>query len=213
MEIAEALEKIKSLEGGEALVGVITSHTKTLRDEAADYRTKLTATTGRLEKVAEKLGVSKDGDLEAAIEAAKKLPAAGGNDALVAEVARLKQDIEAERKAREDATSKARSARAEGVLKDALAKHKAVRPDDLVHLHLGQAKFKDDGSPYFVDSTGAERSVDEHVQGWLKDRPELIASSQRPGPGGNGANDRPGQDLSKMSVTERLSLGLQSSST
>lgn len=211
MEISEALEKIKSLEGGEALVGVITAHTQTLRDEAAGYRTKLTAANGRIEKVAEKLGVSKDGDLEAAIEAAKKVPATSGNDALMAEVTRLKQDIEAERKAREDATSKVRSAKAEGALKDALAKHKAVRPEDLVRLHLGEVKYKDDGSPYFTDASGAERTVEEHVQGWLKDRPELIQSAQRPGPGGNGANGGSGQDLSKMSVTDRIALGLQSS--
>jgi hypothetical protein len=211
MEIAEALEKIKSLDGGEALVGAITAHTKTLRDEAADYRTKLTAASGKLEKVAEKLGVSKDGDLEAAIEAAKKTPPAGGNDALVAEIARLKQDFEAERKAREAATSKANSAKAESALKSALAEHKAVRPDDLVRYHLPDAKYKDDGSPYFVDSNGAERSVSEHVQGWLKDRPEFVQSAQRPGPGGNGANGGSNQDLSKLSATDRIALGLKTS--
>lgn len=189
MTLAELLEKLKTTEGfGPDAVAVVTTSTEALRTEAKGYREARDAATQKLGRIAEKLGTSADGDLDVALDTKlKAAPSKGGNDELNARVARLEKDLEASEKRRTEAETKARTTSARSSIIDALTKGKAARPDDLVKLHLADAKFREDGSPYFVDGTGAERSVEEYVSTWLKDRPELVQSSQRPGPGGPGA--------------------------
>lgn len=189
MTLAELLEKLKTAEGfGPDAVAVVTSSTEILREEAKGHRLKFEASTQKLGRIAEKLGTTADGDLEAALETKIKPSAKGGDAELAARVARLEQDLTTSEKKRTEAETKARTTSARSSIIDALTKGKAARPDDLAKLHLADAKFREDGSPYFVDGTGAERSVEEYVGAWLKDRPELVQSSQRPGPGGPGVN-------------------------
>lgn len=189
MTLAELLEKLKTTEGfGPDAVAVVTTSTEALRTEAKGYREARDAATQKLGRIAEKLGTSADGDLDAVLDTKLKASTSkGGNDELAAQVARLRQDLDASEKRRTEAETKARTTSARSSIIDALTKGKAARPDDLAKLHLADAKFREDGSPYFVDGTGAERSVEEYVSTWLKDRPELVQSSQRPGPGGPGA--------------------------
>lgn len=188
MTLAELLEKLKTAEGfGPDAVAVVTTATEGLRTEAKNYREKGDALTQRLGRVAEKLGTTADGDLDAALDTRLKATSSKtGSDELTARVARLEQELTTSEKKRTEAETKARTTSARSSIIDALTKGKAARPDDLAKLHLADAKFREDGSPYFVDGTGAERSVEEYVGAWLKDRPELVQSSQRPGPGGPG---------------------------
>lgn len=190
MTLAELLEKLKITEGfGPDAVAVVTTSTEALRTEAKGYREARDAATQKLGRIAEKLGTSADVDLDAALDTKlKAAPSKGGNDELNARVARLEKDLEASEKRRTEAETKARTTSARSSIIDALTKGKAARPDDLAKLHLAEAKFREDGSPYFVDGTGAERSVEEYVGAWLKDRPELVQSNQRPGPGGPSAH-------------------------
>jgi len=201
MTLAELLEKLKTTDGfGPDAVALVTSSTEALRTEAKGYREARDAATQKLGRVAATLGVAADGDLDAALDAKlKSAPSKGGNDELAAQVARLRQDLDASEKRRTEAEGKARSTSARSAIIDVLTKSKAARPDDLAELHLGRAKFREDGSPYFVDSNGAERSVEEYVGAWLKDRPELIQSTQQRGPGGPGA---PPQNSGKKVYTE-----------
>ena len=189
MTLAELLEKLKIAEGyGPDAVALITTATEALRTEAKGYREARDAATHKLGRVAERLGAPADGDLEAALETKlKAAPPKGGNDELTARLARVEQELTSERTKRTEAESKARTTSARSSITEALTKGKAARPPDLAELLLGRAKFREDGSPYFVDDTGAERSVEEFTGAWLKDRPELVLSSQRPGPGGPGA--------------------------
>lgn len=189
MTLAELLEKLKTAEGfGPDAVAIVTTSTEALREEAKGHRLKYEAATQKLGRIAEKLGTTADGDLEAALDAKTKPSSKGGNDELAAQVARLRQDLDASEKRRTEAETKARTTSARSSIIDALTKGRAARPDDLAKLHLAEAKFREDGSPYFVDGTGAERSVEEYVGAWLKDRPELVQSNQRPGPGGPSAH-------------------------
>ena len=189
MTLAELLEKLKTAEGfGPDAVAIVTTSTEALREEAKGYRLKFEASTRKLGRIAEKLGTTADGDLEAALETKTKPSAKGGDAELAARVARLEQDLATSEKKRTEAETKARTASARSSIIDALTKGKAARPDDLAKLHLADAKFREDGSPYFVDSTGAERSVEEYVGAWIKDRPELVQSNLRPGPGGPSAH-------------------------
>lgn len=200
MTLAELLEKLKTTDGfGPDAVAVVTSSTEALREEAKGYRLKHEGAAQKLGRLAEKLGVSVDGDLESALEARAKASTKGGSDELAAQVARLRQDLESEQKRRGEAETKARTTSARSSIVDALTKNKAARPDDLADLHISRAKFREDGTAYFVDHTGAERSVEEYVGAWLKDRPELIQSTQQRGPGGPGA---PPQNSGKKAYTE-----------
>lgn len=200
MTLAELLEKLKTTEGfGPEAVAVVTSSTEALRNEAKDHRLKFEAAAQKLGRVAEKLGTTADADLEAAVEAARKPAKAGGSDELAAQVERLRQDLEAEQKRRGEAETKSRTTTARASIIEALSKGRASRPDDLAELHINRAKYREDGSAYFVDVNGAERSVEEYVGAWLKDRPELIQSTQQRGPGGPGA---PPQNSGKKAYTE-----------
>lgn len=203
MNIAEALEKIKSVDGGADLVSTIEAHTKELRDEAAKYRTRVTP----LETELGSIKAERDKALQDLDAARKGGNGKGGNEALEARLARLEQDLATSESKRKEAEGTARQTKAQTLLREALAKHKAIRPDDLVDIHLGKVKFKDDGSPYFTDASGAERSVEEHVQNWLKDKPEWVSSSQQRGPGGGGAKPpHKAEDLTKIPPTERMQM-------
>jgi translation initiation factor 2 alpha subunit (eIF-2alpha) len=177
---SDALKALEAVEGGSELVEAVRGEVSKIRKEAGAYRT-------RAKVLADHIGVD---------------PSA---EELDARLKRLEDELNAEREKSTKAETNARTTKAQAVIKDALAKQKALRPDDLVELHMGRVKYREDGSPYFTDAHGAERSVEEHVQSWLKDRPELVVSSQSPGPGGAG-NTKPmnPNDLSKLNPITRL---------
>lgn len=202
--LADAIKALEGLEGGSELVAAVNGEVAKLRKESGNYRT-------RAKTLADHIGVDlATDDLEGSLAElkakAKQNTANGKTDPeLDARLKRLEGELESERKRRTDAETSARTSKAQAAIKDALGKSKALRPDDLAHLLMGAAKYREDGSVYFVDAAGAERSVDEHVSGWLKDRPELVSSNQNPGPGGAGnRGGSSGQDLSKLNPVSRL---------
>lgn len=202
--LADVRKALEGLEGGSDLISVVDGELSKLRNGEAKYRT-------RAKSLGDYLGIDPAADdLEGALEAhkakAKQTPANGKQDPeLDARLKRLEGELESERKRRTDAETSARTSKAQAAIKDALSKAKALRPDDLAHLHMGAAKYREDGSVYFLDAAGAELSVEEHVSGWLKDRPELVSSTQTPGPGGAGnRGSSSGQDLSKLNPVTRL---------
>lgn len=183
--LADVRKALEGLEGGSDLISVVDGELSKLRNGEGKYRTRAKA-------LGDYLGIDPaTEDLEGALEAhkakAKQNTANGKPDPeWDARLKRLEGELESERKRRTEAEASARTSKAQAAIKDALAKAKALRPDDLAHLHMGAAKYREDGSVYFLDAAGAERSVEEHVSGWLKDRPDLVSSNQSPGPGGNG---------------------------
>lgn len=199
---ADALKALEALEGGSDLVAAVKGEVTTLRKESGNYRT-------RAKILADHIGVDPSAeDLESSLAEVKaKTSTKGGkpDPELEARLKRLEDELKTEREKSGKAEMQARTTKAQAAIKDALAKHKALRPDDISELHMGRVKYREDGSPYFTDSNGAERSVEEHVQAWLKDRPDLVSSSQSPGPGGAG-NTKPMNpgDLSKLNPVSRL---------
>ena len=199
---SDVLKALEAIEGGAELVDAAKAELSKVRTEAGKYRT-------RAKTLADHIGVDLSvDDLEASLaelKAKQSSKGGKGDSELDARVKRLEDELAAEREKSSKAETNARTTKAQAVIKDVLAKHKALRPDDLVELHMGRVKFREDGSPYFTDSNGAERSVDEHVQAWLKDRPDLVSSTQSLGPGGSG-NTKPmnPNDLSKLNPVSRL---------
>jgi len=201
--IVDVKKALEAVEGGPDLVAALDGELSKLRTESGKYRT-------RAKTLADHIGVDlTTDDLDGALEALKtKKPEGkkGANDELDARLQRLESDLKAEREARSNAEKSVLSAKAESAIKNALIKNKALRADDLVSMHLPGVKFKESGEPYFLDASGAERSVDEHVSNWLTARPEFVASSQKPGPGGNGNSKPANADLSKLTPTEKLDM-------
>jgi len=185
---ADALKALDGLEGGSEFVAVVKARETELNREAAKYRT-------RAKSLGEYLGIDPaTEDLDGALEAhrSKSTQSKGKVDPeLEARLKRVEGELENERKLRTDAETSARSSKAQAAIKDALSKGKALRPDDLAGIHMASVKFREDGSPYFVDAFGAERTVDEYVGKWLKERPELVSSTQPRGPGGGGPSNVP----------------------
>ena len=181
--LADVRKALEGLEGGSDLISVVDGELSKLRNGEAKYRTRAKA-------MGDYLGIDPASeDLEGALEAhkAKAVSSKGKPDPeWEARLKRMETELESEKKLRSDAETSARTSKAQAAIKDALAKAKALRPEDLTALHMGAAKFREDGSVYFVDASGAERTVDEHVSSWLKERPELVSSTQTPGPGGTG---------------------------
>lgn len=180
---ADALKALEAVEGGSDLVAAVNSKVSELNKEAGKYRT-------RAKTLADHIGVDlSTDDLEGSLAALKDKPASKGgkNDPETeARLKRLESELTAERTKRETAENQARTSKARAAIRGALEKSNAMRPDDIASMLMLDAKYREDGSVYFVDASGAERSVEEHASAWLKDRPDFIASKQPQGPGGNG---------------------------
>lgn len=198
---ADALKALEAVEGGSDLVAAVNSKVSELNKEAGKYRT-------RAKTLADHIGVDlSTDDLEgslADLKAKQSTKNSKGDPELDARLKRLEGELTAERTKRETAESQARTSKAQAAIRSAI-EGKATRPDDITRMLMADAKYREDGSAYFVDGTGAERSVDEYSSAWLKERPEFASSKQPQGPGGNG-NHLPANlgDLSKLPPVSRL---------
>lgn len=179
---ADALKALEAMEGGAELAAAVKGEVTALRKESGNYRT-------RAKTLADHIGVDPSAeDLEASlaeVKAKQSTKGSKGDPELDARLKRLEGDLAAERTKRETAENQARTSNALAAIRSAI-EGKATRPDDITRMLMADAKYREDGSAYFVDGTGAELSVAEYSSAWLKERPEFASSKQTQGPGGNG---------------------------
>lgn len=179
---ADALKALEAVEGGAELVAAVKGEVTVLRKEAGNYRT-------RAKTLADHIGVDlSTDDLEGSLAALKDKPASKNskNDPETdARFKRLENELSAERTKRETAESQARTQKAQAAIRSELD-GKVLGVDDATRMLMIDAKFREDGSAYFVDGSGAELSVKEYASAWIKDRPHFAVSKQPQGPGGNG---------------------------
>ena len=199
--LADALKALEAVEGGSELVAAVKGEMTVLRKEAGNYRT-------RAKTLADHIGVDASAeDLESSLAEVKaKTSTKGGktDPEVEARLQTLQKTLEGWQKKAEDAENKRIQTETRSVLKDALAKNKALRPDDLTELLAGRVRIED-GKPQFIAEDGQALSVADGVAAWLKGRPDFVVSSQSPGPGGAG-NTKPMNpgDLSKLITVSRL---------
>lgn len=180
---AEVLAALEKTEGGPALVEVIQAEVSKKNSEAMGLRKRLKPLETKVRAL---VGAEESDDLDEVFEKIEQTVKAGGKagkpDDRVATLektlAKLTAELTTER-------AQKTAAIVGGKLKDALGKHNAVRPDDLVRLLADAVKIEGDKA-MFVSEDGTELDIESGVGAWLKARPELVRSTQQPGPGGTG---------------------------
>lgn len=190
MTYAEVLAALEKTEGGPALVEVIQAEVAKKNSEAQGLRKRLKPLESKVRSL---VGAEESDDLDEVIERIEQTVKANGKAgkpddrvaALEKTLSKLTAELTTER-------AQKTAAIVGGRLKDALGKHNAVRPDDLVRL-LADAVKVDGDKATFVAEDGTELDIESGVGAWLKARPELVRSTQQPGPGGTGTkNQTPG---------------------
>jgi len=180
---AEVLAALEKTEGGPAFVEVIQAEVSKKNSEAMGLRKRLKPLETKVRAL---VGAEESDDLDEVFEKIEQTVKAGGKagkpDDRVATLektlAKLTAELTTER-------AQKTAAIVGGKLKDALGKHNAVRPDDLVRLLADAVKIEGDKA-MFVSEDGTELDIESGVGAWLKARPELVRSTQQPGPGGAG---------------------------
>lgn len=214
MEYAEALAKISALDGGAEFAAAVKAKVSALNDEAAGHRVKASGAAGRLESLAKAIGIDPNAeDLLAALETVNKdRPAPGTLKALEAQLAALTRTVESERAGKAQEVTRRRELLAKQSAREALSKANAVDPDELSPLVLASIVVGDDDNPQWKNPDGTFSPVADGVKNWIGSKPHFVKSNQQGGPGGGSAQGTShGQDLSKLNVTDRIALGLKSS--
>jgi DNA-binding protein Fis len=184
MKYGEALAAVEKLEGGAEIVEAVQEEVRKKNSEAKGLRDAKKALEARFRTIA---GADESDDLETVAERIEQgLKATGkpgkGDDSRVAQLEKTVQDL---KKANDAANAKAQAVLVSAKVKDALAKHNAIRPDDALKLMADSLKVDGDKISYLLPD-GTEADLEDGVKTWLKDRPEWVRSSQQPGPGGAG---------------------------
>lgn len=184
---AEALEALGKTEGGADLVEAVKGEVKKKNDEASGLRKRLKPLEERVRKIA---GAEESDELDEVLErvetAAKAGSKGGKPDERYTTLERTVADLKKELALKE---AKATAAIVGGKVKDALAKHKGKRPNDLLKLVLDRVKVEGDKHTFLADD-GTETDLDAGVKSWLEARPEFRESEQQPGPGGSGTRNQ-----------------------
>jgi hypothetical protein len=190
---ADALKALEAVEGGADLVLAVNGEISKLRTESASHRTKLRAQEERTKALAGHLGIDASvDDLEGALETLKGKPGKSGElAALEARLAALQKTVETSTKSAQDERAKRIQTETKAAIKDALAKNKALSPDDLTELLATRVKL-DGETVQFLAEDGQALSIADGVAAWLKARPAFVGSSQNPGPGGPKNGTPPG---------------------
>ncbi|WP_312560865.1 hypothetical protein [Anaerospora sp.] len=180
--------------------------TKTLKESEE----KLKATSDRLTKLHDHLGIDEDvEDLDGALAEAAKAGKKGGDEALLKRLEKLeksrKQDKDASDKLLAEERSKRHDLLKRQTLLSSLTAGNAARADELVGLLSGMVQIGDDDELTFVDEKGQSVRVEDGVKGWLAARPEFVKNAQNPGAGsgaGGGKGGEEGGNIGKTVATK-----------
>lgn len=210
MTLAEAIAKLTALDGGADLAAVFQGELSTLRQEAANYRTRAKSAGDKVEVLAKHVGVDPNADdLGAALEAvSKERPQPGTLKALEAQVAALTKTVESERLGKTQEATRRRELLARQSALEALGKENAVSPEDLVGLVSSSIVVGDDDKPQWKNPDGTFAPVEVGVKSWIDAKPHFRKSNQNPGPGGSGNPQglKPGQKLSELAPVTKLEM-------
>lgn len=223
-EITKALEGLE--EGADFIAGLqsLTGEIKKKNNEAQNLRTRLkttedniTAVNDKFSKVAAFIGLEDEvEDIEAALEALKQKQADGGKKGqpvpevaeLTSQLNQLKRDMKklSEDKSTFEKVAGEEKNKRQSVLRDlalqkALVAGKAIKPDRLAKMLVGNIKIAEDDAMIFISDDGTEVTVEEGVKSFLTENPEFVINAQNPGGGGGGGNGKQ-PDFNNMSQAE-----------
>jgi len=230
-EITKALEGLE--EGTEFVAGIksLADEIGKKNREAQNLRTRLKtaeesieSVNGKFSKVAQFIGLEDEiEDIEAALEALKNKKEEGkgaeGQDGkkspevaeLTSQLNQLKRDLKkiSDDKSTFEKVASEEKIKRQSVLRDlalqkALVAGKAVKPDRLAKVLVGNIKISDDDTMIFISDDGTEVTIDEGVKSFLTENPEFVINAQNPGAGGGGSNGGKQPDFNSMSQADYI---------
>lgn len=200
MDLKEIFAKLETVEGGADMIAGIKAEQVRLRNESKTNRTKY-------EGILSALDLEDNDDVITSVGAIKKgLDDVKGTgkkpDELMRSLKELTDKVDTMTKTAANEKEKRISATKMNKALAALQAGKAVDPQTLSQLIIGNIEVKDDDSVVFKEGD-KEMSVEDGVKAFLTARPWAVANSQEPGAGsGGGGGGEKATEYDKMSMEE-----------
>ena len=197
MEMKQVYEALEKVENGADLIAAIKGEINTLNNEAKKHRTAGEQSATKLKSILEAVGLADGDDV---VDKAKGLKttldqfAQGGKKPddvakqitdLTAQVGKVtKQLAEMTETAKVEKTKRLDGMKMAKAV-ELLTKGNAASPQNMAKLLEGSIVVKDDESLAYTDSDGKEISLEDGVNGWLKENSWAVKAN---GAGGGGSN-------------------------
>ena len=197
MEMKQVYEALEKVENGADLIAAIKGEINTLNNEAKKHRTAGEQSATKLKSILEAIGLADGDDV---VDKAKGLKttldqfAQGGKkpDEVAKQITGLTAQVGKVTKQLADMTETAKAEktkRLDGMKMakavELLTKGNAASPQNMAKLLEGSIVVKDDESLAYTGSDGKEISLEDGVNGWLKENSWAVKAN---GAGGGGSN-------------------------
>lgn len=208
MDIKEVYTALEKVENGAELITAIKAEINTLNNEAKKNRIAGEQNATKLKNVLEAVGLA---DGEDVVEKAKSMKATldqfaqGGKnpDEVAKQISTLTKQVETVTTQLADMTKQAEAEKAKYVASQKMAKAvelltkgNAAAPKDMAKLLLDNIKVNDDDSLAYTGADGKDVSIEDGVNGWLKENSWAVKVNNNGGGGaGGGAGDGTGDSF------------------
>ena len=192
MEMKQVYEALEKVENGADLIAAIKGEINTLNNEAKKHRTAGEQSATKLKSILEAIGLADGDDV---VDKAKGLKttldqfAQGGKkpDEVAKQIADLTAQVGKVTKQLADKAEKTKRLDGMKMAKavELLTKGNAASPQNMAKLLEGSIVVKDDESLAYTGSDGKEISLEDGVNGWLKENSWAVKAN---GAGGGGSN-------------------------
>lgn len=212
MKYSEAIEKIKSLEGGEDLASAILSEVQKKGEGEASLRQKLKAFDGvdvekykKISGVVEALdgvGIDLDGDIAEQVSSLKKKTESGSaeSEALKAQLKKLQKRVDDSDRARVEAENKSNQKAVEAAFAGKFAE-KVFNPTDTLRYRMSQGEFTmQDGKVGYMDNGVFVSEVEGAFDRFIANNPSIVKNTQKPGAGGGSGEPNGGSKFTFESI-------------
>lgn len=203
MDMKQVYEALEKIENGADLVTAIKGEINALNNEAKKHRTAGEQSAAKLKNILEAVGLADGDDV---VDKAKGLKATLDQFAqsgkkpdevakqitdLTAQVAKITKQLKDETQKAADEKAKRLDGLKMSKAVELLTKGNAASPQNMAKLLESNIIVKDDESLVYTGADGKEISLEDGVNGWLKDNSWAVKAN---GTGGSGSNGGGGND-------------------
>ena len=203
MDMKQVYEALEKTENGADLITAIKGEINALNNEAKKHRTAGEQSAAKLKNILEAVGLADGDDV---VDKAKGLKATLDQFAqsgkkpdevakqitdLTAQVAKITKQLKDETQKAADEKAKRLDGMKMSKAVELLTKGNAASPQNMAKLLESNIVVKDDESLAYTGADGKEISLEDGVNGWLKDNSWAVKAN---GTGGGGSNGGGGND-------------------
>ncbi len=206
MTLAELLAKLETLEDGAVMVETIKAETSRLNAEAKKYREAKEAAEATVKTLTvEKEDLQKKYD-EISVDGSGKNTAE--YKALEQRIDGLVKSLEKEKTARAEEAQKRIASEMLAQTVNALTKGNALDPNEFAKLMMPNIKATESGEFRYYGEDGAEMTIEEGANAWLKARSWAVRDTQKAGSGDSGKPPAGGRSVEPVTLRDAISSAL-----